>query len=411
MKDEILDFLLRHNLLNNTQHGFLPNKSCTTNLLQFMEKITDLFDNSIPVDVIYLDFSKAFDKVPHKRLLAKMKSLGIKGRLLTWTEAWLTNRKQRTVLNGTCSNWSSVISGVPQGSVLGPLLFVIFINDIDNCTKNISIMLKFADDTKLGNVATDQADVERLQKTIDELLVWADTWCMSFNTAKCKVLHLGRNNEKHVYNMNGIDLQAVETERDIGVLMSSNLKPSLQCTQAANRASAILTQISRAFMYRDRRTFLNLYKQFVRCHLEFAVPAWSPWLVQDIEVLEKVQRRAVNMVVGLNSRTYEDKLSELKLTSLSERRKKFDLLQTYKILNGFDRVSTDIWFKTVGENNNRLTRITSYSKNLVAVRSRTDIRKNFFSNRVVNLWNSLPIDIKDSRTIKIFKNRLEQLKL
>ena len=164
-------------------------------------------------------------------------------------------------------------------------------------------------------------------------------------------------------------------------------------------------------MYRDRRTFLNLYKQFVRCHLEFAVPAWSPWLVQDIEVLEKVQRRAVNMVVGLNSRTYEDKLSELKLTSLSERRKKFDLLQTYKILNGFDRVSTDIWFKTVGENNNRLTRITSYSKNLVAVRSRTDISKNFFSNRVVNLWNSLPIDIKDSRTIKIFKNRLEQLKL
>ena len=409
MKDEILDFLLRQNLLNNTQHGFLPNKSCTTNLLQFMEKMTDLFDNSIPVDIIYLDFSKAFDKVPHKRLLAKMKSLGIKGRLLIWIEAWLTNRKQRTVLNGTCSNWSSVISGVPQGSVLGPLLFVIFINDIDNCTKNISIMLKFADDTKLGNVARNYADIEHLQKTIDELLVWADTWCMSFNTAKCKVLHLGRNNNRHVYNMNGIDLQAVETERDIGVLISSNLKPSQHCTQAAIRASAILTQISRAFMYRDRKTFLNLYKQFVRCHLEFAVPAWSPWLAQDIEVLEKVQRRAVNMIVGLTGRTYEDKLSELNLTSLSDRRIKFDLVQTYKILNGIDRVSPDIWFKTV-EQNNRLTRITSYSKNLVAVRSRTDIRKNFFSNRVVNLWNTLPTDIKDSRTVKIFKNKLEPLK-
>ena len=181
-----------------------------------------------------------------------MKSPGIKGRLLNWIEAWLTNRKQRTVLNGTCSNWSSVISGVPQGSVLGPLLFIIFINDIDNCTNNISIMLKFAEDTKLGNVARNHVDTEHLQKTIDELLVWADTWCMSFNTAKCKVLHLSRNNDKHVYNMNGIDLQAVETEGNIGVLISSNLKPSQHCTQAATRASAILTQISRAFMYRQK---------------------------------------------------------------------------------------------------------------------------------------------------------------
>ena len=138
------------------------------------------------------------------------------------------------------------------------------------------------------------------------------------------------------------------------------------------------------------------------------ISAWSPWLTQDIEVLEKVQRRAVNMIVGLNSRTYEDKVN---LTSLSDRRKKFDLLQACEILNGFDRVSSDIWLKTVGEHNNRLIRITSYSKNLDSVRSRTDIRKNFFSNRVVNLWNNLPIDIQDSRTVKIFKNRLEQFKL
>ena len=113
-------------------------------------------------------------------------------------------------------------------------------------------MLKFAEDTKLGNVARNHVDTEHLQKTIDELLVWADTWCMSFNTAKCKVLHLSRNNDKHVYNMNGIDLQAVETEGNIGVLISSNLKPSQHCTQAATRASAILTQISRAFMYRQK---------------------------------------------------------------------------------------------------------------------------------------------------------------
>jgi len=259
MKDAVIDYLLRYQLINPSQHGFMPNKSCATNLLHFLEKITDLFDNSIPVDVVFLDFSKAFDKVPHKRLLAKMESLGIRGNLLRWTESWLKDRKQRTVLNGTCSNWSRVISGVPQGSVLGPLLFVIFINDIDNFTRNITIMLKFADNTKLGNVASGTVDCENLQQTINDLLVWADTWCMKFNTAKCKVIHLGRSNANHIYNMNGIDLQSIDKERDIGVLMSASLKPSLQCSQAANRASAILKQITRAFMYRDRKVFLLLY--------------------------------------------------------------------------------------------------------------------------------------------------------
>ncbi len=160
-------------------------------------------------------------------------------------------------------------------------------------------------------------------------------------------------------------------------------------------------------MYRDRRVFLLLYKQFVLCHLEFAIPAWSPWLIQDIEILERVQKRAVNFIVGLSGRTYEDKLRELNMSSLAERRKKFDLVQTFKILNGHDRVD----FSTAGDNANRLTRNTAYSKNLVATRSKTDIRKNFFSNRVINLWNNLPTDVKDARTVKIFKARLEKIYL
>ena len=409
MKDEMLDYLLRHSLLKSSQHGFMPKKSCATNLLEFLEKITEFFDNGTPVDILYLDFSKAFDKVPHRRLLAKVETLGIKGDLLKWIDSWLTGRKQRTVLNGCFSEWASVESGVPQGSVLGPLLFIIFINDLDDFVENINIMLKFADDTKLGHRSDSMEDINCLQLAINKLIEWSEIWCMKFNIGKCKIMHIGRNNIRNVYTMAGQPLQVVDNERDIGVIINDNLKPSLQCAHASRRASAVLTQISRAFMYRDKKVFLQLYKQFVRCHLEFAIPAWSPWLVGDIEVLEKVQKRAVNMIVGLRSKTYEDKLIELGLTTLEIRRKRYDLVQTFKILNGFDKVIPSIWFRTVDNQHTRLTRNTSYNKNLIARRFKTDIRRNFFSVRVVSLWNSLPIEVKESRNVTIFKTKLEEL--
>ena len=409
LKDGIINYLLNYHLLNSSQHGFLPNKSCTTNLLVFLEKITKAVDEGIPMDIIYLDFSKAFDKVPHKRLLLKMKSLGITGNILKWVESWLTNRKQRTVLNGVFSSWVDVESGVPQGSVLGPLLFVIFINDIDSCADEIDILLKFADDTKLGHKARNIEDCLKTQKCLDKLIDWANTWNMSFNISKCKVLHVGRNNLNHVYTMNGTPLEVTTVERDIGVQISSNLKPFTQCAEAARRAGAILTQISKAFLYRDSRIFIQLYKQFVRCHLEFAVPAWSPWLLGDIDILEKVQRRAVNMVVGLKGQNYEDKLVELGLRSLEDRRKRIDLVQTFKIVHGIDKIHSSLLFTLVGEQNLRLTRNTAYSKNMVEQRSRTDIRKHFFCNRIVSLWNSLPSDLKDSRNLNVFKTALEKL--
>ena len=259
-----MDHLLTNHLIKSSQHGFMPKKSCTTNLLEFLEIITNYIDNGDPMDIIYLDFSKAFDKVPHQRLLRKMEALGISGNLLKWTESWLSDRRQRTVLNGCCSDWSPVISGVPQGSILGPFLFVIFINDIDSCTEHLTVMRKFADDTKLGNRALNLVDCTIMQETIDKLLSWADTWCMSFNVSKCKVMHIGRNNIKHTYTMNNTPLVVTDKERDIGVNISNNLKPSNHCADAARRANAILTQISKAFLYRDKNIFLQLYKQFVR---------------------------------------------------------------------------------------------------------------------------------------------------
>jgi hypothetical protein len=312
-------------------------------------------------------------------------------------------------LNGEASDWADVDSGVPQGSVFGPLAFVIYINDIDNVTRLITIMNKFADDTKCGQVIMSPGDIAILQKCLDDLVDWADKWGMSFNLTKCKVMHVGRTNPMAVYTMSGHTMDSIDFERDIGVKVHKSLRPSLQCSEAANRANAVLGQVSRAFHFRDRRVFVQLYKQYVRPHLEFAVPAWSPWTQGDKESLEKVQRRAVRMVSGLQGDTYEAKLKDLGLLSLEDRRTKYDLVQTFKIIRGFDDVKSDTWFSLVGENPARLTRHSNDPLNINTRHPRCEIRKNFFSNRVIDKWNYLPSDLKNSVTVTSFKKKVHDL--
>jgi hypothetical protein len=304
IRDAMMSHLLENNLLKQSQHGFMPRKSCCTNLLEFFEAATSAVDKGKPFDVVFLDFAKAFDKVPRERLLEKLRAHGVRGRLLTWIRAWLTGRRQRVVLNGESSDWEEVLSGVPQGSVLGPPLFTVFIDDIDLVVELIDILRKFADDTKLGNTASSPEDKEKLQLALDKLCEWARTWGMQFNIKKCKVMHLGFNNEEHTYFMDGHQLEVTEEERDIGVSVMKNLKQAAQCKKAARTAQVVLSQISRAFHYRDRNVFLKLYVQYVRPHLEFASPVWSPWLESDKELLEKIQKRAVNMVSGLKANSY-----------------------------------------------------------------------------------------------------------
>ena len=173
----------------------------------------------------------------------------------------------------------------------------------------------------------------------------------------------------------------------------------------------MLGQISRAFHYRDRKTFIQLYKQYVRPHLEFAITAWSPWTQADIQTLEKVQQRAVKMVSGLRGSTYEERLQELQLLSLADRRTQYDLIQTFKIIKGIDDVNVNIWFKLVGENPARVTRNTSHPLNICANNPRCEIRKNFFSNRVVQNWNALPNEVKDSFSVSSFKRSVVNILL
>ena len=211
--------------------------------------------------------------------------------------------------------------------------------------------------------------------------------------------------------MDGSVLESSSEERDLGIRVNISLKPSNQCLEAANRARRVLTQISKAFHYRTKGIFLKLYKTYVRPHLEFSVSAWCPWTVADMTILENVQRRAVNMISGLNGNSYEEKLIELNLESLADRRTYIDLVQTFKILNSIDRVDYRTWFTIYGDLNSRVTRQSDYPLNLVRSEvSRTEVRNNFYSQRIINNWNSLPSYVKESITIAQFKTNYKLFK-
>jgi hypothetical protein len=197
IKDNIVEHLEKYKILNSSQHGFTKGKSCLTNILSFMESVTSKIDEGNPVDIVYLDFAKAFDKVPHVRLVNKLEAHGISGLVLNWVRHWLSNRRQKVCINNEESDWRNVSSGVPQGSLLGPVLFLIYINDLDNAI--VSKLGKFADDTKLCQSVRNKEDIESLQRDLDVLHEWSVEWQMSFNVDKCVVMHVGHNNKHSKY--------------------------------------------------------------------------------------------------------------------------------------------------------------------------------------------------------------------
>ena len=410
IRDGITAHLHMNNVINASQHGFMSKKSCLTNLLEYLEELTRLVDEGNSVDVIYLDFAKAFDKVPHQRLLAKLKAAGVDGRVAAWIKAWLFDRQQRVVLNGVTSEWQQVMSGVPQGSVLGPTLFLIFINDIDWVVDGMAAKLsKFADDTKLIRCVRSENDREALQKDINALLKWSEVWQMEFNAEKCKAMHFGRGNPSFSYTMGGYApggtvLENSKEEKDLGVLIHDSLKPSSQCIKAVKKANQVLGQMARAFTYRDKFTWVKLYKQYVRPHLEYAIQAWCPWTVADIDAIEGVQKRAIRMVSGLTSSDYESRLLELGLPTLLDRRKRGDMIEVWKILHREENVDPSTWFQLASQGATHNTRQASVdSLNLKPQNWNGEIRRNFFSVRVVGEWNKLPASVQNSGSIESFK--------
>jgi hypothetical protein len=407
IKDEMMEHLLTNKLINNSQHGFIPGRSCASNLTIFLDTVTKLIDEGSSADIFYLDFAKAFDKVPHERLLVKLEAKGITGKVKEWIREWLRDRSQCVILGEQKSEHSSVDSGMSQGTILGPPLFTVHIDDIDLEMLLADLAVKFADDTKGVKKIASLEDRENLQAVFDKLYGWSQKWGMEFNVAKCKIMHVGQNNPKHKYYINGQELCTVEEEKDIGVLVHNSLKPAKHCEKAANMAGAVLRQIQRNFHYRDRKVFVNLYKTYVLPHLEFASPAWAPWTVADTERLENVQKKAVRMVTGLASNTYEDRCREIGIKTLAERRRITDLVLVHGFINGRGGMSIDGLFEKLEEREGARTRQAAGTNNLKTKQARTEVRKNSFTVRVVKEWNGLPEELKKCTDRNRFKRALK----
>ena len=353
-----------------------------------------------PVDIIYLDFKKAFDKVPHQRLLLKLKAHGIGNVMINWIEKWLIDRRQRVVVDGEVSNWKSVLSGVPQGSVLGPILFLIYINDLDDDIT--SKVLKFADDTKVFRKIKSDTDRQQLQDDLNKLTEWSEKWQMLFNYGKCKCLHTGHGNEDAQYTMGDTVLNTTVKEKDLGLTISADMKVSEQCAIAAAKGNQILGLIRRNIVYKEKELIIPLYKTIVRPHLEYCIQAWRPYRKKDIDILERVQRRATKMIQKLRNISYEMRLKECGLTTLETRRLRGDQIEVFKILNGYENIDRNIFFSVKEERRTRGHGVTLAKK-----QCRLDIRKFSFSQRTVNEWNRLSADCVSASSVNMFKNKID----
>ena len=339
ISNHITDHLIKYSIISERQHGFFPNRNTVTNLIEYMDILTNALNTGLSVDTVYLDFEKAFDRVPHKRLLKKLESIGIDGNLLSWSQSFLSNRKQRVIMGDHVSLWKVIGSGVPQGSVLGPLFFIIYVNDLFGLLSTPS--LTYADDTKLVSVNVSANQSLILQNDLNLIFDWSQVWLLFLHIKKCEVMHFGNKlqlKNKCTYFINSIAIGETYLVKDLGVYISPNLDWDDQVIKVCSKSTAIAKKIFKCFQHKTNDIIKKLYVSTIRPKLEYANTVWKPTSVKHTKRLEMVQRRCTKYG-NLSNLSYVDRLSTLNLTTLDLRRVRGELIQVFKILHGYNKLN------------------------------------------------------------------------
>ena len=403
IRDHIVDYFEDNNLYSVKQYGFIKGRSTVLQLLRILDDWTEMLEGGGQIDVIYTDFEKAFDRVPHKRLISKLYSYNINEDIIKWIKAYLENRIQRVKIQNSYSKWGNVISGIPQGTILGPLLFIIYINELSNICDSGSCLFLYADDAKIYNHILDKQDKEIIQNDLNKLKLWADNWLIKLNIDKCKKVSYGRViDSNYQYSIENKLLENLDSIKDLGVTFDTHLKFGLHINEKINKAYSILGVIKRNFSLLDKDSFLVIYKSMVRSHLEYANCIWAPYTVQDKKNLEKVQMRATKIIKEIKHLGYIARLTYLKLPTLLYRRLRGDMIMVFKLLTG--RYDANIACK-FNKTSSFVTR--GHHLRLTKSHHHYDLRKYYFSNRIISNWNSLPDSVIGSNTVAIFERKLD----
>ena len=402
----ISDHISQYSSLSNTQWGFQSGKSTVQALLVTTDIWLQCLEKGNDVGTVFFDFKKAFDSVPHIPLITKLQQLNLEPNIVSWVKYYLTDRTQCVVVNGVSSKYLPVLSGVPQGSVLGPLLFLIYINDLTtiDISEGSKIVL-YADDILLYRPVSSDSDFAALQNDIDKIHAWASSNYMTFNESKCKVMQVSRKRSPlspdTPLTLNGSILETVTSYKYLGLLISSDLSWSGHIHSVCSKARKILGLLYRRFYkFSDQATLLQLYLSLVRPHLEYAATVWDPHLQRDIQLLERTQKFAFRMSTKAWNADYEVLLHTLQLPSLSERRLFLKLCTVFKILHELCYFPPHIISV-------RETR--SYCKRPLMLTQPFAKTNSYFYSFVPNSvlhWNSLPVHVINSDSLHSFKQSL-----
>ena len=409
VRSQMVSYFEAENLFNESQHGFRSKRSCLTQLTRHIDNILNNLNDLLEVDVIYLDFEKAFDKVDIGILLEKLQRYGVKGKLLEWIRSFLLDRKQTVLVDGTLSSFAEVRSGVPQGTVLGPLLFLIYVIDLESVIKHGS-SLSFADDTKIFSAIRTMVDKLNLQEDLYSVITWAEANNMSLHQSKFEVMNYTLNQTSigsYSYQLSdGRFIEPSTTVRDLGVILSSDGKWSAQISRVVSTASRVAGWTLSAFRSRTRRTMMTLYKSLVRPHLDYCCTLWSPTNNGDISRVEEIQRSYTRKIAGLKGLDYWQRLQTLGLLSLQRRRERYTIILVWKVYNKEipdSILCTPMDFVPTHRYGPRAI-VPRYAYE--GQQSNLSLYEQSFAVLGAMLWNILPRTVKEAPTLHQFKTLL-----